>query len=152
MEIATSLGIGLIKLRSQNVQGVQEYLSAPLAAPRPRFVLQVLENIGLSSCTLCRGLFKGTYKQGVKRADRENVNLMIRRAINLTTDEGNPSPTGFLFWSERAVNMKRAAGDSASNTARRYVCPDCLVNIVGPLLEDQSQVKKTNEVRISVTE
>jgi hypothetical protein len=94
----------------------------------------MLESIGFSECMLCRGVFKGTYKEGVKRADRVDVMRMLHRAIN-ETNKG--TPTGYLFWSDSAVKMKADAGDSEKPTARRYLCPDCLVNIIGPLLPNK---------------
>jgi hypothetical protein len=132
IEVATSLGIGLIKLRSQRPDGVEPRFSAPHHVPRRRFLLQWLESVGLSECMVCHGLFEGTFKAGVKRADRDNVRMMLSRAIE-ATEEGDR--TGFLFWSEGAAKQKAAAGDSKHNTARRYVCPDCLVNVFQPLME-----------------
>jgi hypothetical protein len=93
----------------------------------------MLESIGISECVSCRGVFVGTYKAGVKRADRDDVLRTLRRAVTATEDG---TPTGYLFWSEGAAAMKAAAGDSSRNTARRYVCPDCLANLVGPLLPE----------------
>lgn len=132
IEIALSLGVGFLKVRSRSQ--VTEHLSAPPRPVRRRFILQMLESIGVSECVLCRGVFKGTYKAGVKRADRNDVLRMWRRALAATADGKS---TGYLFWSEGAVAMKAAAGDSNRNTARRYMCPDCLVNVVGPLLPDE---------------
>ncbi len=131
IEIALSLGVGLLKIRS--LSRVTECLSAPPRMVRHRFALQMLEAIGISECVICRGVFVGTYKSGVKRADRNDVALMWRRAIEACR---NGTPTGYLFWSEAAAAMKAAAGDSKRNTARRYVCPDCLSNLLGPLLTD----------------
>lgn len=132
VEIALSLGVGLLKVRSRSQ--LTECLPAPPHAVRQRFALQMLESMGFSECVLCRGVFKGTYKEGVKRADRADVMRMLRRAINETN---SGTPTGYLFWSDSAVKMKAAAGDSEKPTARRYVCPDCLVNIIGPLLPNK---------------
>jgi len=133
VEIALSLGVGLIKIRSRSQ--LIECLSAPPHTVRQRFVLDMLESIGFAQCALCGGVFAGTYKKGVKRADRVNVLRALRRAIQATKDG---SPTGYLFWSEAAVKMKAIAGGSEENTARRYVCPDCLVNLIGPLLPNQA--------------
>jgi hypothetical protein len=132
VEIALSLGVGLLKIRSRSQ--LTECLSAPPRTVRQRFALQMLESIGFSECVLCRGVFKGTYKEGVKRADRVDVLRTLRRAIEATKDG---TRTGYLFWSEGAVKMKASAGGSEENTARRYVCPDCLVNIIGPLLPNK---------------
>jgi hypothetical protein len=134
IEIALSLGVGLLKIRSRSNGSVQEFLSAPARPPRHRFVLQMMETLGLAECILCRGPFRGTYKSGVKRADRNDVKLMLRRAVKASS---NGDPTGYLFWSEGAVDKKSAAGDTSNNTARRYICPDCLKNIVGPLIGDE---------------
>lgn len=154
LEIATSLGIGLIKIRSQQVNGIQEYLSAPLSTPNPRFTLQTLEVMGLSSCIFCRGLFRGNFKSNTKRADRQNTHLMLRRAIEQTLSD--ELPTGFVFWSDSAAEMKAAAGDSNKKTARRYICPDCLVNIIGPLFDYTEEannkaavIKQTNSINTS---
>jgi hypothetical protein len=132
VEIALSLGVGLLRINSR--PQVTECLSAPPRTVRQRFALQMLESIGFSECVLCRGVFKGTYKQGVKRADRKDVLRMLRRAINETNDG---TPTGYLFWSEGAVEMKTVAGGSEKNTARRYLCPDCLTNIIAPILPNK---------------
>ena len=130
IEIALSLGVGLLKIRSKK-GGVEELLSPPSRPARHRFVLQMLETIGYAECILCRGPFKGTFKTGVKRADREKILLMWKRALKATA---NGNPTGYLFWSEGAVDKKSAAGDSANNSARRYICPDCLQNLIGPIV------------------
>ena len=133
VEMALSLGVGLLKIRSRNNGSVEEFLSAPSRDARHRFALQMMETIGLSECILCRGPFKGTYKSNVKRADRDDVRLMCKRALEAGA---NGKPTGYLFWSEGAVARKLAAGDTSRNTARRYVCPDCLQNLMGPMLGD----------------
>ncbi len=77
--------------------------------------------------------FKGTYNSGVKRADRNDRLLMLRRAIEKTRDG---HPTGYLFWADQAVEKKKAAGDSSKDTARRYACPDCVENLLGPVIDD----------------
>jgi hypothetical protein len=138
IEMALSLGVGLLKIRSRRADGVQEYLSAPARPPRHRFVLQMLETLGFSECLMCRGPFEGTYRNNVKRADRDDKLLMLRRAVEQTRDG---TPTGYLFWAEGAVGKKHAAGDDRRNTARRYVCPDCLENILGPILDAQDAGK-----------
>jgi hypothetical protein len=130
IEIALSLGIGLLKIHSRKQVSVE--LHAPQRTPRRRFALRMLEAMGLAECILCRGVFKGTYKAGVKRADREDVQLMLRRAV-----DAEP-PKGFLFWSDGAAEKKGAAGEGDECTTRRYVCPDCLTNLVGPLLPDDA--------------
>ena len=135
IEVALSLGVGLLKIRSRSCGSVEEFLSAPARPARHRFVLQMMETIGLAECVLCRAPFKATYKAGVKRADRNDVKLMWRRALDACADG---DPTGYLFWSEGSVYKKSAAGDTASNTARRYVCPDCLQNLLGPLVDDEA--------------
>ena len=73
VEIALSLGVGLLKVRSRSQ--VTECLSAPSHIVRQRFVLQMLESIGFSECVLCHGVFKGTFKRGVKRAERGNISF-----------------------------------------------------------------------------
>ncbi len=50
IEIALSLGVGLLKIRSRRMDGVQEYLSAPARQPRHRFSLQMLETVGFAEC------------------------------------------------------------------------------------------------------
>lgn len=134
IEMALSLGVGLLKIRSRNSDGVRDYLSAPARPPRHRFVLQMLEAMGFSECLLCRSPFEGTYKKNMKRADRDDQLLMLKRSIEQTRD-GNP--TGYLFWAAQAVGKKHAAGDNKENTARRYMCPDCLENILGPIIDGQ---------------
>jgi hypothetical protein len=134
VEVALSLGVGLLKVRSRSKGSVEEFLSAPARPARHRFVLQMMETLGLAECILCRGPFRGTYKSGVKRADRNDVKLMLRRALEASA---NGDPTGYLFWSDGAVDKKSAAGDTSRDTARRYICPDCLRNIVGPLINDE---------------
>jgi len=131
VEIALSLGVGLLKIRSRRTEGVEELLSAPARPARHRFVLQMMEALGLAECILCRGPFQGTYKSGVKRADRNDIKKMLCRAIEASN---NGNPTGYLFWSEGTVDKKSAAGDTSMNTARRYICPDCLQKVVGPLI------------------
>jgi hypothetical protein len=131
LEIALSLGVGLLKIRSR--QTVEECLSAPARPAKQRFVRQMMESIGLSECVLCRGPFQGTYKAGVKRADVSDVRAMLLKALRASADG---RATGFLYWSQSALGMKSAAGDGRRNTARRYICPDCLQNVVGPLLGD----------------
>lgn len=132
VEVALSLGVGLLKIRSRHHSGVEEFLSAPARPARHRFVLQMMETMGLAECVLCRGPFKGTYKSGVKRADRNDVKLMWKRALDACA---KGDPTGYLFWSEGTMDKKSAAGDTARNTARRYICPDCLKNLLGPLVD-----------------
>jgi hypothetical protein len=56
--IASSLGIGLIQIKSKKCH---EVLSSPVYQPIPRLQLRLFESLGLGKCQLCGSLFIDCY-------------------------------------------------------------------------------------------
>jgi len=125
--IASSLGIGLIQIKGNKCH---EVLSSPVYAPIPKLQLRLFEALRLGRCQLCTSLFKlGEPEAG---ASYSNVSKNMKLAIK--------GEKGLVFWN-REVGDRRATMKLVSDNFyydRRFICPDCVSEILAPLHENIS--------------
>jgi len=121
VQIASHLGIGLIKIDAKNKCSVA--LTSPYYKPMTKMNADLLEKLCLCKCQFCESYFEtGDIKNRYSKVSKEKV----KKAI----DEGK----GVVFWnreiSTRKEKHKVRIGKENTTYERRFICSDC-VNLLG---------------------
>lgn len=133
VHIARHVGVGLIQLSKS---GCKEVLSSKQHTPITKLRRSLLERLQLGKCQWCESVFDiGKHRRNVVRAVNTSTNK-LERAYN--------EDKGLMFWNSELGDRKRSnkSGSAARRNSeltfdRRYLCPECITNVVGELLEDE---------------
>jgi hypothetical protein len=119
-EIASNLGVGLIKVKGGKAQ---EVLSSPEHRPISRMWLEMARRLKLFPCRIC-GTFvevEGGYKNFAKTDVLEAIN----------------NETGLVYWheelAERKKKMKLTKHGGEDSWERRVICKECVWTLLAPL-------------------
>ena len=127
--IASNLGIGLIQIKGKKCL---EVLSSPFHLPITKMQSRLFESLRLGKCQLCDSIFaigNAVAKNTWSNVSREN----IMRAID--------TKQGLMFWNHEVAERKRKLGirggkEDATSFERRFLCPDCIGNVLSQLHPD----------------
>ncbi len=126
LDMASKLGVGLLAIGSDG--GVQEVLTAPLHQPLMNMRGDLIEKLGYSECTICGALFR--------RGDMSNFRRHVRTGVG-GLGRAYDTDRGLMYWLDSVAERKKAAR-TGYVTARRYICPDCVYNLFGEVLEAEA--------------
>lgn len=120
IDIASHLGIGLIKIRGKTCT---EVLSSPYYKPITSMNFRLLEKINLGICQLCSNVFDiSADEKYYSRVSRENLAKAMK------------NEKGLMFWNHEVGARKRKLGirvsDKYDTFERRFICPDCIANLL----------------------
>lgn len=128
LDIASHLGIGLIQV---NGNTCREVLSSPNHQPIIRMSLELIEKLALGQCRLC-GTF---FEIGKDRSNR--FSALTRKSLVAADNLGK----GFIFWNLALADRKRKIGirqiKAGWSFERRFICPECVQTVLGPLIQRQ---------------
>jgi len=129
-QIASHLGIGLIQIRGRKCV---EVLSSPYYKPMPKLNLALLEKLALGCCQVCNSVFRIGDTRGNRWANVTRENL--RGAV----EKGK----GVMFWNREVADRKNRLGirrtSDGSTYERRYMCPDCVSNLLSQFMNVKGQ-------------
>jgi hypothetical protein len=133
MDIASHLGIGLIRIRGKTCH---EVLSSPSYNPITRLNLRLLETLGLGRCQLCDSLFE------MGNPENPWSNVIGREEAAYAVSKAIKKEKGLMFWSWKVAERKRKVGlttvQKGFTDERRFICPEC---VMGILAIDQDRIK-----------
>lgn len=123
IQIASHLGIGLIKIDSRNKCSV--ILTSPYYKPMVKLNADLLEKLRLGKCQLCESY--------IEIGDSKNrYTYMAKKKITKALNEDK----GVIFWNRQVSTRKEKHGVriGKENTTyeRRFLCSDC-INLLGQL-------------------
>ena len=123
IQIASHLGIGLIKIDSKNKCSI--VLTSPYYKPMVKMNADLLEKLRLGKCQLCESY--------VEIGDRQTrYTYMAKEKINKAFDEEK----GVVFWNRQVATRKEKhrvrIGKENATYEKRFLCPDC-VSLLGQL-------------------
>jgi hypothetical protein len=119
IDIASKLGVGLLAISSGGQ--LKEVLSSPQHSPLLDMRRELIEKLGYSICTICNTPFR--------RGEPGKWSKHVRRSLERAYDEEK----GLVYWLyEPDQRRKRRL---KYNYVRRYICPDCVWNLYGEVLQ-----------------
>jgi hypothetical protein len=123
IQIASHLGIGLVRLDSKNKCSVQ--LSSPYYQPMMKMNAELLEKLCLGKCQLCANYIEiGDSKNRFTYLSKDNINKAL-------SDE-----KGVMFWNHEVSKRKKKhgvrLGKEDISYERRFLCADC-ITLLGQL-------------------
>jgi len=119
MDIASKLGVGLLAISPS--RQVTEVLSSPQHFPLLDMRRELIEKMGYSVCTICNTPFR--------RGEPGSWSRHVRRSLEKAYEQEK----GLVYWLYEPDRRRKAV--RKYNYVRRYICPDCVWNLYGDLLE-----------------
>jgi hypothetical protein len=122
IDIASNLGIGLIQIKRGKCH---EVLSSPKYLPIRRLQLQLFRSLRLGKCQFCGSFFNLGHGNWANVSDSN-----LKKAI--------AKEKGLIFVLHEVEERKIKLGWSQEKDVYnnyRFICPDCVANVLGPLRE-----------------
>ncbi len=127
--IAGRLGIGLISIGPKFK--ITEVVTAPPNEPIEELRRQVIERLGLSTCSLCSIVFARSSDSSTP----DYSGVVFQRSRRGALARAAAEQKSYGWWMYNA-SYKRDKSARELTAWRRYLCPDCVGNVFGHLTTD----------------